>query len=110
MASTTPVPEPYASLGFKDITIDYISLSASSDTSVVILTLNRPQAYNAATKRLLSEMESAYDVFERDDRVKAIVITGEGKAFCAGADLQVGFSQLLASKKNKETMQQFRDQ
>lgn len=39
---------------------------------------------------MCDEMVSAFDMLDRDDRVKAIVVTGKGKMFCAGADLVVG--------------------
>ena len=44
---------------------------------------------------MIEELVTAYEYFHADDRVKAIVVTGTGKAFCVGADLEVGFSKLL---------------
>ena len=40
---------------------------------------------------MMLELERAYNMFDVDDRVKCIVFTGEGRIFCAGADLDVGF-------------------
>src|ERR1700678_1331708 len=51
------------------------------------LTLNRPRRRNALTPRLLEDFHRALDACDDDPRVRAIVITGAGDAFCAGADL-----------------------
>lgn len=44
---------------------------------------------------MIEELVTAYEYFNADDRVKAIVVTGTGRAFCVGADLEIGFSKLL---------------
>ncbi len=54
---------------------------------VAVLTLNRPERLNAFTGRMGDELGEAYQACDRDDRVRAVVVTGEGRAFCAGADL-----------------------
>ena len=59
-------------------------------TPVIILTLYRPKAHNAFTDQMMSELEEAFKMFNVDDRVKCIVMTGHGRMFCAGADLVVG--------------------
>jgi len=41
---------------------------------------------------MMEEMERAFAMFDVDDRVKAVVVTGHGKMFCAGADLDVGLN------------------
>lgn len=61
------------------------------DPSIIILTLYRPKNHNAFTNTMMQEIEEAYAMFDVDDRVKCIVVTGTGKIFCAGADLEVGF-------------------
>ena len=55
---------------------------------VGILTLNRPKAMNALCQALMTEMATALDVFENDAAVRVIVITGNEKAFAAGADIK----------------------
>ncbi len=55
-----------------------------------LITLNRPERLNAWTTRMGQEIEQAFDEAERDDDVHAIVVTGAGRGFCAGADLQAG--------------------
>ena len=61
------------------------------EPSIIILTLYRPKNHNAFTNTMMLELERAYNMFDVDDRVKCIVFTGEGRIFCAGADLDVGF-------------------
>jgi enoyl-CoA hydratase/carnithine racemase len=58
------------------------------DGGVVRLTLNRPGQFNALSEALLVELQSTLDDIARDDRARAVVIAGAGKAFCAGHDLK----------------------
>ena len=57
---------------------------------VAVVTLNRPEAMNAWTPQLSDELTIALGTADTDDDVRAIVVTGAGKAFCAGADLSGG--------------------
>ena len=54
---------------------------------VCTLTLNRPQVFNSFNKEMAMALQKALDDCEKDESVRAIVIKGEGKAFCAGQDL-----------------------
>jgi 2-(1,2-epoxy-1,2-dihydrophenyl)acetyl-CoA isomerase len=58
---------------------------------IATLTLDRPQAMNAWDKDLTAEMGAAVEQVARDDEARAVVITGNGRAFSAGADLKSGF-------------------
>ncbi|TXH46221.1 MAG: enoyl-CoA hydratase, partial [Burkholderiaceae bacterium] len=55
---------------------------------VTTLTLNRPAQFNALSEELLAELQAALDAIAADDSVRAVVIAGAGKAFCAGHDLK----------------------
>ncbi|EWZ00119.1 hypothetical protein FOYG_00015 [Fusarium oxysporum NRRL 32931] len=110
MSATIEVPASYSSLPFKDITISRVPADSPSATKVLILSFNRPDKHNAVTENLLTELETAYRVIDQDERVRAVVLTGAGKAFCAGADLQVGFSGLMAHKESEESIARYRDQ
>lgn len=55
---------------------------------VAVVTLNRPGVYNAFTLAMIRELRARLDELTRDDAVGAIVLTGAGKAFCAGGDVQ----------------------
>lgn len=59
-----------------------------SKTNIGLITLNRPKALNALCDDLMTEVAKALDVFEKDNQVGAIVITGSEKAFAAGADIK----------------------
>jgi 2-(1,2-epoxy-1,2-dihydrophenyl)acetyl-CoA isomerase len=55
--------------------------------AVALITLNRPQSLNSFTRQMHQELWAALDRIEADKEVRAVVITGAGRAFCAGADL-----------------------
>ncbi|MFZ4122110.1 MAG: crotonase/enoyl-CoA hydratase family protein [Caulobacterales bacterium] len=57
---------------------------------VATLTLNRPDKMNAFTGQMMSDIIAAFDATDGDDQVKAVIVTGAGRAFCAGADLGAG--------------------
>ena len=57
---------------------------------IFTLTLNRPARMNAFTPQMMAEMIAAFDLADADDAVRAVIVTGAGKAFCAGADLGAG--------------------
>lgn len=57
---------------------------------VATVTLNRPDALNALNAQMRQELLAALDAARGDDAVRAVLITGEGRAFCAGADLRGG--------------------
>jgi methylglutaconyl-CoA hydratase len=70
-------------------TWETILLSIESGARVAILTLNRPQALNAISRQLATDLLAACDLLDRLSEVRAVVITGAGeRAFCAGADLK----------------------
>ncbi len=69
---------------------EYSTIRYEVDDGLLRLTLNRPDVMNAFTVDMANELEDAYKRASGDDAVRAIVVTGEGKAFCAGMDLSVG--------------------
>ena len=54
---------------------------------IATITLDRPDKLNAFNKAMLAEMVTAFDATDADDSVRAVIVTGNGRAFCAGADL-----------------------
>ncbi|MET8800994.1 crotonase/enoyl-CoA hydratase family protein [Nocardia sp. NPDC004568] len=64
--------------------------------SVATITLDRPDALNAFTTAMGYELIEAFDTCDRDDAVRAVVLTGAGRAFCAGADLSAGAETFVA--------------
>lgn len=88
------VPKRYSDLGFTEVKIENYPKDSSEDvTPIQVVTLYRPGKYNAFTYTMTVELETAYALFDVDDRVKVIVQTGDGRIFCAGADLVRGFHQ-----------------
>ncbi|MBL8270075.1 crotonase/enoyl-CoA hydratase family protein [Steroidobacter sp.] len=57
---------------------------------IATITLNRPEQLNAFDQTMLEELCAALDLSDTDDAVKAVIVTGAGRAFCAGADLSTG--------------------
>ncbi len=57
---------------------------------VLTITLNRPDKLNAFNRTMMDELISAFDHADADDEVRAVIVTGAGRAFCAGADLSQG--------------------
>lgn len=72
--------------------MEYREIRYALESRVATITLDRPGAMNAFTTRMMEEMLAAIAAADRDDGVRAIVVTGAGKAFCAGADLSAGGS------------------
>ena len=66
---------------------EYETISLEEVNSVAILKLNRPEKLNAFNMQMLEDMLDAIDLTNSDDNIKSLVLTGSGKAFCAGADL-----------------------
>jgi enoyl-CoA hydratase/carnithine racemase len=70
--------------------MSYEQITAESADGVLTITLNRPDRLNAWTPTMGEELIDAFDQADRDDNVRAIIVTGAGRGFCAGADLQGG--------------------
>ena len=68
---------------------EYETISLEEVNSVAILKLNRPEKLNAFNMQMLEDMLDAIDLTNSDDNIKSLVLTGSGKAFCAGADLSL---------------------
>jgi enoyl-CoA hydratase/carnithine racemase len=64
----------------------YETLLVELDQGVALVTLNRPDKLNAIDRRMRGELFDALWAFEADDSVRAVVVTGAGRAFCAGAE------------------------
>lgn len=73
----------------KPATMTYATLDYRVDDHILTLTLNRPDQLNAFTVEMADELVDAFTRASEDDDVRAIVVTGSGRAFCAGMDLSV---------------------
>ena len=68
----------------------YKELLTSLHGDTFVISLNRPEKLNAFTKTMQDELIKAFDYTDQNDDIKSVVITGEGRAYCAGADLVEG--------------------
>jgi enoyl-CoA hydratase/carnithine racemase len=84
----------------------YQTLKYDVDTDgVLLLTLNRPEQLNAFTVEMANELVDAFTRASDDDAVRAIVVTGAGKAFCAGMDLSVPGNVFGLDESQRPTLQ-----
>jgi enoyl-CoA hydratase/carnithine racemase len=75
--------------------VDYEQIALERDDGVAIVTLNRPERLNAWTPRMSLELAHALEAANADPAVGAVVLTGAGRGFCAGADMQDTFQTRL---------------
>ena len=67
------------------------------DDGIATVTLNRPEKMNAFTTQMRDELVAVFDETDADDAVRVVIITGAGRAFCAGADLSSGGKTFICS-------------
>ena len=87
---TLDYPEVFSRKG-RDA-VDFETILYEKDDGILTITLNRPEALNAFSGRMLGDLIGAFDLADADDDVGAIIITGAGRGFCAGQDLSQGES------------------
>jgi len=68
----------------------YNAIKTSVENNVLTLTMNRPDRLNAFNLEMRDEMIDVFTKVNSDDDVRAVIVTGEGRGFCAGADLGAG--------------------
>lgn len=96
------LPSSCAPFNTIDIAIANVPAASPNPTPVILVTLNHPRKYNAFTKTMEEELVRVYNMFNVDDCVKCVVLTGACKIFCAGADLDIGFGAQRESGKESE--------
>ena len=69
---------------------DFTQIRYDVTDRVATITLDRPDKLNAFTATMMTELIAAFDAADADDDVRAVIVTGAGRAFCAGADLSQG--------------------
>src|ERR671930_2537680 len=72
--------------------MDFTEIRYELADHVLTITLDRPDRLNAFTPTMGRELVEAFDRADADDGVRAVIVTGEGRGFCAGADLAAGGS------------------
>ena len=87
-------------------TFETILLDA--EDGIATLTLNRPDKLNAFTGQMMVDMIKAFDLTDADDDVRAVIVTGAGRGFCAGADLSAGGSTFDRTGRQDESREEGR--
>ena len=77
--------------------MEYTQIIYEVDDNVATITLNRPDKLNAFTGTMMYELIDAFDQVDADDDVRAVIVTGAGRGFCAGADLSTSGGETFSS-------------
>ncbi|MEP7046436.1 MAG: crotonase/enoyl-CoA hydratase family protein [Ilumatobacteraceae bacterium] len=83
--------------------MEYSQILYEVDAHIATITLNRPEKLNAFTTRMMRELLDAFDRVDADDDVRVVIVTGAGRAFCAGADLSAGGSTFAEGGSHERT-------
>ena len=70
--------------------MNYETIKYEVNNKILTITLNRPDKLNAFTGQMMNDLIAAFDSASKDDEIRVVIITGEGRGFCAGADLGAG--------------------
>lgn len=90
--------------------MEYEQITANVEDRILTLTLNRPERLNAFTGKMCAELLDAFDQADADDSVRAVIVTGAGRGFCAGADLGSGGDTFdHAARGGSDSLEEHRD-
>ncbi|MDQ1401762.1 MAG: hypothetical protein QOG03_78, partial [Actinomycetota bacterium] len=82
----------------------YEQITYGVDEGIATITLNRPDQLNAFTRRMMDELLDVFDRVDSDDEVLAVIMTGAGRGFCAGADLSSGVETFDARVRGADSL------
>src|SRR5947208_41148 len=74
----------------RERSVDFEQIIVDVSDGIMTITLNRPDRLNAWTATMADELIAAFDQADADDDVRAVIMTGAGRGYCAGADLEAG--------------------
>src|SRR5664279_1593926 len=83
--------------------MEYTQILYDVDDRIATITLNRPDQLNAFTTKMMRELIDAFDRIDGDDDVRAVIVTGAGRGFCAGADLSAGAATFAKGGNDEQT-------
>lgn len=89
--------------------MSYQDIRYAVENRVAIITLHRPEKLNAFTRIMRDELIDAFGNADADDEVRVVIVTGAGRAFCAGADLSAGRETFDYAKRDGLDAQTHRD-
>ena len=69
------------------MTMTYTTITVAHDKGLATLTLNAPDKLNAVSRKMIAELKQCWEALAADTSVRAVLLTGAGRGFCAGADL-----------------------
>lgn len=95
---------PYPQKGVTTVEIQHLTISVQEH--IAVITLNRPEFLNAFTPEMLDGWLEALTRCQEDEGIRAVIITGQGKAFCAGGDIKHFLSRELTAWDMKNFLQQ----
>ena len=105
MVQTVAMVQP-----FRMRRMDYEHIAYDVEDRILTITLDRPEQLNAFTGRMMTEMIDAFDRSDADDNIRAVIVTGRGRGFCAGADLSGGANTFNANREGRTTdIAEYRD-
>ena len=90
MAFTPPASYAALSPTLPHISLSHHPANSPTVTPIIIIYIDRVEKSNAFTSEMEAGLVQVFDMLDLDERVKAIVVTGKGRMFCAGADLGIG--------------------
>ena len=77
----------------------YETIILEKKENIATITLNRPEKLNALSDKMAEELPDVFDAVDKDDDVRVVVLTGAGRAFCTGADIQERFLTNIEERK-----------
>ena len=89
--------------------MEFEQITTELSDHVLTITMNRPDRLNAWTRTMFGELMQAFEQADADDEVRAVIVTGAGRAFCAGADLERG-GETFAKREHEDPDSIPRDQ
>ena len=89
--------------------MEFKSIIMSIDGEICTITLNRPEQLNAISLEMMEELFNAVTLVAKDNNVRVLIITGEGRAFCAGADMKL-LEQIIETKAGFQFRRVLRDE
>jgi 2-(1,2-epoxy-1,2-dihydrophenyl)acetyl-CoA isomerase len=67
---------------------EFQTILTSLSEGIFTITMNRPEVYNAFNEQMTTDLQEAFKLASKDDKIRVVVLTGNGKAFCSGQDLK----------------------
>ncbi len=87
--------------------MEYKDIILKKEEGIATITLNRPEKLNAATERMLEELFDTIKEVGEDESTRVVVLTGAGRGFCAGIDLDHPMFSMTTSVEGKKAVEPF---